>query len=404
VLPAAVCVEHSNAVSAGGGTVPVFFQANVTDQVFITAADYDPAGDGTLTVNANSSDAVINPPPVLTVEGFGTFTSGTPFVMSPLAAPPAKVRVTSEFLGSNEFQVTTGTGAAGGTLIAVADAATVAEDSGATTIDVLANDTFNGAPVAGATWTIVTAPLLGTGPVVGATGTGTISYTPNANAFGVDSFTYRISLNGQTSGVASVSITITPVNDPPVAVNDSFNAIAGVGVSLNVLANDTDVDGAGNIVAAANVTQPTPAGASVNVVAGLPVFTATAGGIYTFTYQAQDAAGAISANTATVTVTVAGAETITVQVAEFRTSKAQWRVSGVITPVPVGNVTINLVSTTNPGLNVLLGTVAILPDGTWDFRLDGATGQQDPRTNGGNRVRVTGPNGGVTTSTFLLRR
>ncbi len=81
---------------------------------------------------------------------------------------------------------------------------------------------------------------------------GSFTYTPNTNSNGSDSFTYRarntVPLN---SNIATVSLTVTPVNDPPVAVNDGsggspFLTIAedsGQSNSMTVLANDSDMDG-----------------------------------------------------------------------------------------------------------------------------------------------------------------
>ena len=69
------------------------------------------------------------------------------------------------------------------------DAATVAEDSGATAIDVLANDNIGAGQGETLTVTAVTQ-----GAMAAATFTATgVSYTPAANFFGADSFTYTIS-------------------------------------------------------------------------------------------------------------------------------------------------------------------------------------------------------------------
>ena len=50
---------------------------------------------------------------------------------------------------------------------------------------------------------------------------GSFTYTPNANFNGTDSFTYTASDGTAVSNVATVTITVTRVNDAPVAVNDS---------------------------------------------------------------------------------------------------------------------------------------------------------------------------------------
>ncbi len=96
------------------------------------------------------------------------------------------------------------------------DAITVAEDSGATVVNVLANDSF--APDVGETLTVtaVTQPANGTVTLVA----GVVSYTPNANYFGTDSFTYTVSDGNGGTATATVNVTVTAVNDNPTAGNE----------------------------------------------------------------------------------------------------------------------------------------------------------------------------------------
>src|SRR5207249_1138184 len=51
---------------------------------------------------------------------------------------------------------------------------------------------------------------------------GSFSYTPAANYNGSDSFTYKANDGQADSNIATVALTIDPVNDPPVAVNDVY--------------------------------------------------------------------------------------------------------------------------------------------------------------------------------------
>src|SRR5439155_11049462 len=72
---------------------------------------------------------------------------------------------------------------------------------------------------------------------------GSFTYTPNANDFGVDCFTYHaIDSRGAASNVATVSLTITEVNDAPVAADDAATTNEDTAVSGNVLTNDYDTD------------------------------------------------------------------------------------------------------------------------------------------------------------------
>src|SRR5205823_120218 len=75
---------------------------------------------------------------------------------------------------------------------------------------------------------------------------GSFSYVPAANYNGSDSFTYKANDGQADSGIATVSITITGVNDAPVAVNDSYSTAHYPSSTLSrsgVLTNDSDVDG-----------------------------------------------------------------------------------------------------------------------------------------------------------------
>src|SRR2546430_5184119 len=76
-------------------------------------------------------------------------------------------------------------------------------------------------------------------------GDGSVVYVRALNFNGIDSFTYKASDGQAQSGVATVTITVTPVNDAPVAANDDSYTTAEdtqLTVSaLGVLANDSDV-------------------------------------------------------------------------------------------------------------------------------------------------------------------
>src|SRR5207249_198969 len=70
---------------------------------------------------------------------------------------------------------------------------------------------------------------------------GSFTYTPNANYFGSDNFTYHaVDSRGAASNVATVSLTITEVNDAPVAADDASTTNEDNAVSGNVLTNDSD--------------------------------------------------------------------------------------------------------------------------------------------------------------------
>ena len=92
--------------------------------------------------------------------------------------------------------------------------------------------------------------ILVTGPSNGSVilnGDGTFTYTPGLNFNGTDTFVYRVTDGSATSADATATISVTPVNDQPVAIADSYSGIAGEAISvsptLGLLGNDYDVDG-----------------------------------------------------------------------------------------------------------------------------------------------------------------
>lgn len=130
------------------------------------------------------------------------------------------------------------------------DTATVAEDSGATLIDVAANDTDAEDGMPAGVITITGGSSNGSSRVVA----GQIEYTPNANYAGSDSLTYSLlDSNGAASNVATLNITVTPVNDPPVAVADAPETDEDSVITFNVFVNDSDPD-AGDSLTLVSVT------------------------------------------------------------------------------------------------------------------------------------------------------
>ncbi len=72
---------------------------------------------------------------------------------------------------------------------------------------------------------------------------GSRTYTPDANYNGPDSFTFVANDGTADSNVATVSLTVVPVNDAPVAASDAATVAEDGATALDVLANDSDVDG-----------------------------------------------------------------------------------------------------------------------------------------------------------------
>ncbi|HCM0969648.1 TPA: tandem-95 repeat protein, partial [Vibrio parahaemolyticus] len=176
----------------------------------------------------------------------------------------------------------------------VADKATVVEDT-PTIIKVLGNDTFEGD---GKVVSLDTnnGPANGT---VSVNPDGSVTYTPNDNYHGTDSFTYIVT-SGGVSESAIVEVNVTPANDAPVAKDDIATTQEDTAVTIDVLPNDTDVDG--DKLSIESVSVPKEQG-TVEVVDGKLVFTPAENfnGDAEITYTVTD--GALT-DQATVKVTV----------------------------------------------------------------------------------------------------
>jgi Bacterial Ig domain len=384
VIPSAVCVKDSSSRDAAGNLVAVFVPKVVTDEVTVTQAFYNPDAPN-LTVAAFSSDSLLAP--TLNV-AYGTFlgnlTAGQ-IVVPGLIAPPADVVVQSNALGSSKYMVSTGFVGATQNIVAANDTFTLLMNSPSQTLAVLANDTN----VAGGTVALTSLPTKGTAVV---NPDGTVSFTPNLNASGTDAFTYTVTVGTRVSNVGLATLNITSVNLPPVAVNDSPSTVANFATPINVLANDTDLNGITDIVAAVNVTQPTPAGATTSVAGGIVTFLANAPGTYTFTYQAQDRGGLTSANTATVTVQVAAAEQVAITPpATYVTNKRRLVVTGTISPPANQTVTVEFIDGNAQPVPLVVGTAGTVTSVAGLWTLDTFVDLPPTATS----VKATGAFGGV---------
>jgi hypothetical protein len=183
----------------------------------------------------------------------------------------------------------------------------VAEESNGNAINVLGNDTTSDS---GETLSVTTVsdPPHGTAAV---TATG-VTYSPDPTYVGTDSFTYTISDGNGGSDTATVSITVTNVNDAPVAVNNAAGTNEDTFVDIDVITNDTDVDTANILltVAANSITSETggsavlqPDGRTVRFTPALNANNGNTPGGFSFKYTTYDGA-LTSTNEATVTITV----------------------------------------------------------------------------------------------------
>ncbi len=210
------------------------------------------------------------------------------------------------YFGSDSFTYTVDDGKGGSdtatvriTVNPVNDAPVAEDDSGVTsedtpiTLDVLANDhdpdedALNIDSVSGSHGSVVN-------------NGSDITYTPDEGYFGSDSFTYTVDDGKGGSDTATVRITVNPVNDAPVAEDDSGVTSEDTPITLDVLANDHDPDA--DALNIDSVSQGSH-GSVVNNGSDI-TYTPDEGysGSDSFTYTVDDGKG--GSDTATVSITV----------------------------------------------------------------------------------------------------
>jgi VCBS repeat-containing protein len=236
----------------------------------LTAALVDAPAHGTLTLNADGSFEYT---PAANYNGADSFT----------------YQANDGSLDSNTATVTITVGAVNDAPVAQDLTATTDEDT-AVGITLTATD-VDGDPL---TYTVLTGPahgtLSGTAP--------NLTYTPATNYTGADSFTYQANDGALDSNTATVTITVNPVNDAPVAQDLSATTDEDTAVGITLTATDVDGD---------PLTYTVVSGPAHGVLSGTaPNLTYTPAANYngadSFTYKAND--GSLDSNTATVTITV----------------------------------------------------------------------------------------------------
>ena len=149
------------------------------------------------------------------------------------------------------------------TVKAVADAPVAASQSVSLNEDtvkqiVLSASDADGNPLS---FSIVTPPAHGT-----LTGTlPNVTYRPAANYNGPDSFKFRASDGSLTSNIATVTITVAPVNDAPVAVAAKYTMLRNTTLTRQAVATDVD----GDALTYSITTQPTKGTVTLNATTGM---------------------------------------------------------------------------------------------------------------------------------------
>ena len=211
----------------------------------------------------------------------------------------------------------TDTGSVSGTInpvndnpVAVADSFSTDEDTTSAAIDLIGNDTdvdgdtLSIQSIAGTAITPGTAQTIAvSNGTVNVSAAGVVTFTPDANYNGPIAFTYVVSDGQGGTDTGSVSGTINPINDDPVAVTDSFSTDEDTtSAAIDLIGNDTDVDGdtlsvqsiAGTAITPGTAQTIAVSNGTVNVsAAGVVTFTPDANynGPIAFTYVVSDGQG-----------------------------------------------------------------------------------------------------------------
>ena len=133
---------------------------------------------------------------------------------------------------------------------------------------------------------------------------GTVTFDPDANWNGSESFEYTVS-DGTTTDTATANITVDAVNDAPVANDDTATTDENTAVTLDLRTNDTDLEG-DNLTVTQIDGQDIAVGGSVDV--GNGTVTLNADGTVTFNPDAdfdgiENFEYTVSDGTATATAT-----------------------------------------------------------------------------------------------------
>ena len=280
----------------------------------VLANDTDPdQGDTRTVVSVNGSAAAVGQTMTLasgarlTVNADGTFTYDPTGALDGLRAGQTAVDAFIYVMADGGGLTSSATATV--TVTGVNDAPVAVADAYATDEDVtltvpaaegvLANDSdVDGDPLSAV---VVSGPSHG---ILTLNADGSFTYTPAGNFNGTDSFTYQANDGTADSPAATVTLTVRPVNDAPVALPDAYATDEDTALTVatpGVLGNDSDVDS--DPLSAVVVSDPSHGVLTLNA-DGSFNYTPAAdfNGSDSFTYRARD--GALDSNVATVTITV----------------------------------------------------------------------------------------------------
>ena len=296
-------------------------QKNILETINLTGSDVDGCGTTAFSfaVTSGPTSGILNATTgAMSCSGSGNLTASVDYTP------------TTDFVGDDSFKFTisdsSGTSSEATVSISVTqpNIAPTANDVSVTTDeDTAVILTLNGSDpeTCELTFTIVTGPSNGVlggitnNPCTSAspnTDSATVTYTPNPNFNGSDSFTYKVNDGLADSNTATGSITVNAANDAPVADDKGVSTEKDTAVAITLSGSDIDnCELAFSIVtgpasgALGNITNNTCVSGNPNTDSASITYTPNAGftGSDSFTYKVND--GLADSNTATVSITVA---------------------------------------------------------------------------------------------------
>jgi hypothetical protein len=310
---------------SGATASPYTFTASAADTgkkyrvVFTNASGSTTSTAATLTVTVNTAHQA-TAQAVTTAEDTavaitltGTNPSGTPLTYAVASGPangslsgtPPDLTYTpaANYSGSDSFTFTASDGTADSapatvslSVTPVNDAPLATDQSRTTAEDTAVAITLVGTDPDGdpLTYAVVTGPtngsLSGSAP--------NLTYTPALNYSGSDSFTFKVNDGTVDSATATVSLTVTPVNDTPLATAKSVTTVEDTPVAITLAGTDAEVSPLTYAVVAP------PANGSLSGSAPNLTYTPAANynGSDSFTFKVND--GTVDSATATVSLTV----------------------------------------------------------------------------------------------------
>ena len=258
-------------------------EVNTTTLVNVLNNDSDVDGDALSVTNATAGNGIV----IINTDGSLSYTPDADFTGSDTISYEISDGVGGLSTATVSIEVNT-------LPVVTDDSITINEDT-SVTINVL----NNASDADGDVLSVVTATAVNGTVTINTDGS--LAYTPNANFNGADTISYQITDGKDGLSSATVGVTVNSVNDDPNASNDSVATGINTAVTINVLLNDSDVEGDPLTITSATATNGT---VSINNADGTLSYTPNTdfNGSDSISYEVSDGQGGLS--TATVNVSV----------------------------------------------------------------------------------------------------